>query len=61
MSMCYLCDMCRHMRGWDQWVWKCDGIRHPLTTELKEKLAIDCGRDDPLGICKHFEPKGEWR
>lgn len=58
MSMCYLCDLCRHMRGWSNaWVWKCYGIRYPLITELKEKKAFDYGRDDPYEICKHFEPK----
>lgn len=54
MSMCYLCDMCAKCTPdivGDEW---CTALNHYL---VLDKLAIDYGRDDPLGICKHFEPK----
>ena len=60
MSMCYLCDMCANYRGnvmgenveYRRWI-----ACHAKPDAFQERKAIDYGRDDPLEICEHFEPK----
>lgn len=57
MSMCYLCDSCRHNGGsFGGGEIECtsDAGAH-VTGHVQEKLVIDYGKQDPLEICKHFE------
>lgn len=55
MSMCYLCDLCKHqieLRKWDRSL-----VHVCAVTDRAKMVAIDYGRDDPREICVHFEPK----
>ena len=53
MSMCYLCDLCTNKLDVD-YLNTCECM--PFSREHRKK-TIDYGRDDPLEICEHFEPR----
>lgn len=57
MSMCCLCDLCAHSYACGVFLLmtKCAA----LLNVRRNKLPIDCGKDDPHEICEHFEPKGD--
>ena len=53
MSMCYLRDLCKHMRGWSNArVWKCSGIR-ARSSRIRERAALAPSPADRRkhGIC----------
>lgn len=58
MSMCYLCDLCRHfvgavrINGFHTGDYECSVLGYSFT-----RKAFDYGCDDPREICVHFEPK----
>lgn len=55
MSMCCLCDMCKHrieLRKWDRSLVKVCAV-----TKRTDGAAIDYGKQDPREVCEHFEPK----
>ena len=66
MSKCYLCDLCKH----SEYIASNTRLKcHGMSGAIVAIKTIDYGRDDPLEICKHFEPEckhfepkedGEW-
>lgn len=54
MSKCYLCDLCRH----SEFIASSTRLRcHGESGAIVAIKAFDCGKDDPLEICRYFEPK----
>ena len=54
MAMCYLCDLCRH----SEFIASNTGLKcHGESGAIVDMKVIDVGKDDPLEICKHFEPE----
>lgn len=64
MSMCCLCDMCKHRIERRKWDWSLDHVcavskRTNWVVIDTDWVVIDWGRDNPREICVHFEPRGD--
>lgn len=56
MSMCYLCDLCRH----SEYIASSTKLKcHGVSGAIVDIKVIDYGHDDPWEICKHFELRGD--